>query len=544
MGLLIGIGIILLIYGVVKALFGYKLYKISLFFVGFLVGAVVGGLIGVAAGSAVVGVLAALLLGVLFGFLNIVLAKLGIFIQCFAYGFMAVMAPAVMKLMDTSALIQGGYNLLTTGSSGLSDPRDMIPIALIVGIIIGIIGVIFSRIMIILTTAVFGGMAGGVGLCLLVGNFEIGLLLIVAAAIAVLGMGVQFLTTGRKKDAQADTSPNDGNPQETGAYMAAPGQGIPMAGAGMAMPEQAVPMAGAGIVTPEQSIPMTGAGMGTPEPGMAASGQSAPRADFSRQTAAAQEYASKALDSLKENGGRAVETVRRTGENGISDLKARQRSAEEAVRERNRGFSMEELLIQLESCLYQNRVMAWIFPFLEAITIAAAVIFIIIGILYGKGRGGDFFMLMAYASGNNFYSEVNVFGLVLYGIFYGLELGKILFILAAFLGMIKRRPWFVFIVCGIECLTELVMGIMAPFSFLGRIWTIALYLLLMFWCYRIFFVHSGKTQMVSPARRIVPESGEKASNPTVKPQNIPICPQCGTAVSPAMKFCAKCGQAL
>ncbi|MCM1145856.1 MAG: DUF4203 domain-containing protein, partial [Lachnoclostridium sp.] len=264
MELLIGIGIILLIYGVVKALFGYKLYKISLFFVGFLVGAVVGGLIGVAAGNAVVAILAALLLGVLFGFLNIVLAKLGIFIQCFAYGFMAVMAPAVMKLMDPSALIQGGYNLITTGSSGLSDPRAMIPIALIVGIIIGIIGVIFSRIIIILTTAVFGGMAGSVGLCLLVGNFEIGLLLIVAAAIAILGMVVQFLTTGRKKDAQADTSPNAGNPQ------------------GIVTPEQSIPMAGAGIVAPGQSIPMTGAGMDTPAPGMAASEQSAPRVDFSR----------------------------------------------------------------------------------------------------------------------------------------------------------------------------------------------------------------------------------------------------------------------
>lgn len=516
MGLLIGIGIVLLIYGVVKALFGYKLYKISLFFVGFLVGAVIGGLIGVVARNMIVGILAALLLGVLFGFLNIVLAKLGIFIQCFAYGFMAVMAPAVMKLMDTSTLLQGGYNYLMTGSSGLSDPRDMIPIALIVGIITGVIGVILSRIMIILTTAVFGGMAGGVGLCILVGNFEIGLLLIVAVAIAVLGMVVQFLTTGRKKDAQADMSPNAGNPQGTGAYMAAPGQ----------------------------SIPMAGAGMGTPASGMAASGQSAPRMDFSRQTAAAQEYASRALDSLKENGGRAAETVRRTGENGIADLKARQKSGEEAARERSRGFSMEELLIELESCLYQNRVMAWIIPFLEAFTIAAAVVFILIGILYGKRYGVDLFMLAAYEFGNGFHSKVNVFGLFLYGIFFGLELGKILFILAAFLGMIKRRPWFVFIVCGVECLAELVMGIITPYSFLGRIWTIALYLLLMFWCYRIFFVHSGEKQMASPVKHMMPESGAQTFTTAGGSQNTPICPQCGTAVSPAMKFCAKCGQAL
>ena len=278
------IGIILLVYGVVKALFGYKLYRISLFFAGFFVGAAIEG--------TAVAIIAGLLLGILFGILNVVLMKLGIFIQCFVYGFMAVMVPAVMKLMNTSTLIHGGINYLMTGSSGLDDPRDMVPLALIVGIILGIIGVILSRFIIILTTAVFGGMMSGLGLCALLGDFNTGLLLVTAMAIAVLGMVVQFLTTGKKEAVQQDM------PQTAGIQQ---GEGISVT--------QPTPVA-------EQGMPIS-------KPDMMAPEQSVPKVDISRQTAAAQEYASKALGSLKENGGRAAEAVRKTSETGIANLQNR-----------------------------------------------------------------------------------------------------------------------------------------------------------------------------------------------------------------------------
>lgn len=476
------LGIILLFYGLVKAAFGYKLYRIALFCVGFLVGAVIGGLIGAALGGKIVAVIVGLLIGILFGFLNIVLEKLGIFIQCFAYGFMVVMVPAVIKLMNAQTLLQGGYNYLMTGSSGLSDPRDMIPFALIVGIIFGIIGVILSRIIIILTTSVFGGIMSGMGLCMLIGNFEIGLLLVVALIIAAMGMIVQFKTTGKKEKVSGEQAQT---------------------------PEM---QAGGNVSAVKQNAPI-------PE-------KSVPKIDIGSQTAVAQEYASKALGSLKENGGRAAEAVRRTGETGIADLQNRQRAVAEAAHSRNRGFSMEELLIQIESSLYQNRIMAWIFPFLEAWTIAAAVLFIILGISYAAR-----------------YHESS-FGLVFYGIVLGLEKGKIVFLVAGFLGMIKRRPQFVFAVLGTECLAELIIGIMEPISLLSRIWTIALYLLLMFWCYRTFYVHNSGVQGVPVWKFRLTEQGRKFNEASEKPQDRQVCPQCGATITSKMRFCAKCGQAL
>lgn len=482
MGLIRIIGIFLLLYGIVKAMFGYKLYRIALFFAGFLVGAVIGGLVGFVLAGKVTAVLMGLLIGILFGILNIILEKLGIFIQCFTYGFMVVMVPSLMKLLNPQTLLQGGYNFLTTGNSGLSDPRDMIPLALIVGIIFGIIGVILSRIIIILTTSVFGGVMGSLGLCMMIGKFETGLLLVVALIIAVLGMIVQFTTTGNK----AKVSHGNTQIPETQAVVNAPAV--------------------------EQNISI-------PE-------KRAPKIDISSQTAAAQEYASKALESLKENGGRAAEVVRRTGETGLADLQNRQRVAAEAVNSRNRGFSMEEILIQIESNLYQNRIMAWIFPFLEVWTIAAAVLFIILGISYTARY------------------HVSGFGLVLYGIVSGLEKGKLVFLVAAFLGMIKRRPQFVFAVLGTECLAEFVMGIMEPISFLSRIWTIALYLLLMFWCYRTFYVHNSGVQGIFAGKFDIAGQGGKFSGTSEKPQDRQICPQCGAATSSKMKFCAKCGHTL
>ena len=140
-----GLGAIFLVWGLVNALFGYKLFKIVLAITGFIVGVVIGLIVGVALGAsrdmeAIIPV-AALLGGILGAVLAVTLHKVGVFFAVGAMGFLIF------------------YILL-----------GIFPLALVLGIVCGIVGVILEKYAIIVSTALSGGSLTGMGLGLITGN--------------------------------------------------------------------------------------------------------------------------------------------------------------------------------------------------------------------------------------------------------------------------------------------------------------------------------------------------------------------------------------
>ena len=140
-----GLGAIFLVWGLVNALFGYKLFKIVLAITGFIVGVIVGLIVGVALGSsrdmeAIIPV-AALLGGIIGAVLAVALHKVGVFFAVGAMGFLV-------------------FDILFR----------IFPIALVLGIICGIVGVILEKYAIIVSTALSGGSLAGVGLGFITGN--------------------------------------------------------------------------------------------------------------------------------------------------------------------------------------------------------------------------------------------------------------------------------------------------------------------------------------------------------------------------------------
>ena len=74
------LGIILLLYGLCKAFFGYKLYKISLFFAGVLIGVGIG---IIACRGVITTVVVSILLGILCGILSVVLMRVVYFFNAY-----------------------------------------------------------------------------------------------------------------------------------------------------------------------------------------------------------------------------------------------------------------------------------------------------------------------------------------------------------------------------------------------------------------------------------------------------------------------------
>lgn len=140
-----GLGAIFLVWGLVNALFGYKLFKIVLAITGFIVGVIVGLIVGVALGSsrdmeAIIPV-AALLGGIIGAVLAVALHKVGVFFAVGAMGFL------VFDILFRIFLI-----------------------ALVLGIVCGIVGVILEKYAIIVSTALSGGSLAGLGLGFITGN--------------------------------------------------------------------------------------------------------------------------------------------------------------------------------------------------------------------------------------------------------------------------------------------------------------------------------------------------------------------------------------
>ena len=468
------IGLILLIYGLIKACFGYKLYRLSLFFTGFLVGAVIGGIIGAASSGAAVAIIAGLILGILCGILNVFLLKVGIFIQCFVYGFMAVMIPSIIsQLVDNAnlnSLLNIGMNLLSTGSTGVN-LFSALPIALVVALIVGILGVIISRILIILTTGIFGGMIGGAGLCIMISQFNLTVLIIAAMFLAVLGIIVQMKTTNKSKEESASAANRE--------------------------------------ISADSNIG-------------AMDGASISSNSATAKGAAFQAQASQTMDSIRENGERALGAAKMKGEEGIASLKAYHDNAVNNALSFETNLSLEEIFKAMEKNLFQNTVMSWVLPFIEVITVVVALLFLLLVKASYSSYGN-----MAVSGGSYFNTYI------LY-----LRFGTPLFLAACLLGVIQRKHVYVLCVLGAEILINLYP------AFTG--WG-AYYIILVLFYIGLMVLYILYYKNVLNGTKEVPKVisyGNKtmqtnSTNSFVQTEK--FCGKCGNKVSENTRFCAKCG---
>lgn len=178
-GVLTIVGVVV---GGLLCFFGYKLFRAMAAIIGFIVGGVIGAIIGgltAGEGGAFAGLL---ILGILGALLAYTLYRLGVFILCFGGG--AVIGLALAMLMG--------------------DSDAVLPLAAIVGLIAGIIGVILTKPVLIVSTSVGGGMSMGLALGGILENTAAGTVLGVLLAIA--GIFVQFYLEKKKTGEEAPTA--------------------------------------------------------------------------------------------------------------------------------------------------------------------------------------------------------------------------------------------------------------------------------------------------------------------------------------------------
>lgn len=484
--MLAAIGVLLAAYGLLKAMLGYKMFKFSLFCSGFGVGAVTGVLIGgymLLSGDAngAVVVMAGLLFGIIFGVLCLLLWRVGVFIMCFVYGCLFVLIPSV---------IFEGMSLFTELSKGKFDFNSdfnlegVIFFALVVGLVLGVVGVILARPVVIVVTGITGGMFTGAGLCMMTEQYSFVMFFIIGILAAGIGILIQFMTTRGSKTKNPSygygNQPVVRNQQLAGNQQVVGNQ-----------------------QTARQQAPMQQTSSQQPGADL--------RENISQNAASAQKYASQTLEGLKENGGKAAAAIRRTGKEGMETLRSRQKTAMEQALARKKDMTETDLLIQTESALYQSRVTAWILPFVEPLTGVAAVLFILLGVCWIKG---------------------------VYGIFYGLEMGMPVFLAACLLSAVKRNRLMASGILGGAALVEVILGVWQPAAFWVRIWLIALYMGLLVWYNRSFLGKKADMLFGSSVKRMAAGkgAGQQSSGS--------FCEKCGAELSGNVKFCPKCGNVL
>jgi len=193
------LGIIVLIYGLCEAFLGYKVYQISLFLTGVLVGICTSAII---CKGIILTVLLSIPLGILCGILSVVLLRVGIFLHCFFCGVMGIMVPEIVSTLADLANVEGimtvGLNFLQTGRTGI-DFTSSLPLALVIGMVAGVVGLIFAKIILIVSSAAIGGMACGIGICLILVQPNPWIIGIVGILIMVLGIRAQLRMNPRKE---------------------------------------------------------------------------------------------------------------------------------------------------------------------------------------------------------------------------------------------------------------------------------------------------------------------------------------------------------
>lgn len=289
-----------------------------------------------------------------------------------------------------------------------------------------------------------------------------------------------------------------------------------------------------------QAVPM--AQMAQPQQQAPQSGQTFEnlRAGGTQALESIKETGGKAMSAIATTGGKAMSAIAETGSAGASALKNRQTAMREQILAGQNDIPMDELLTLTEAKLYRNKIMAWIMPFLEYITLAVGVISVIVGIVFVRYR-----FLLEYSVGIFRGGRLHV---LVGGIFYGIVLAAPLMILAAVLGMIKRNQVFVLIVLGAQLVSHIGLGFLKMgFSVLWIVFYIAMIAGYVYLSVMKNNAGQQQTAVWSGMQGTVSGtafgtgSNVAAPNTEAVPSAKKFCSQCGADVSGGIAFCGKCG---
>ena len=184
--------------GIVLALFGFKLLKLALALIGFAAGWTVGSfLYDFVSGSGLIGdptevadyipFVVYAVCGIIFALIAYKLLNFGIFIAAAAGTFLFLSGISMFNdLVDSIVSVEGEVKYVLA--------------RLVVALVVGLLAIVFTKLILILTTSAVGGMVGGVSLMVAIGQTENPTVeLIIGLIIAVIGMLVQFRTGRRKR---------------------------------------------------------------------------------------------------------------------------------------------------------------------------------------------------------------------------------------------------------------------------------------------------------------------------------------------------------
>lgn len=206
----------------------------------------------------------------------------------------------------------------------------------------------------------------------------------------------------------------------------------------------------------------------------------------------------------------------------ISALKDRQSVQVEKILKQGDEVSLDEILRQVEVKLYQNRIMEWVMPFLEYITLGVGILLVIVGIIL-------------------FAPVMNGYQRFFLAIFYGITLATPLFYLAGLLGMIKRNHIFVLSVLGLEFFAELVLRVAGwQSSDIVDILFLAGVIIWYVFTFVIKYNFGAEREDSIPnvqRHRVVTENEEMSVSGDKH-----FCSQCGAEYKGQISFCPKCGE--
>lgn len=169
-GIIAILAIPVIIWNLLICFLGYKLFRIQLIVMGFFFGSVIGWPLGALMGGPTIGRLLGLILGVLAAWLAYKVYLAGVFI-C-----VCLSSTSIFTLLFS--FISGNFHSAT------------VLISLLLGIVLGVVCVIYNQTIIILYTAITGGMSTGLILALVLASPFLGIA--IGIVLSVLGAWLQF----------------------------------------------------------------------------------------------------------------------------------------------------------------------------------------------------------------------------------------------------------------------------------------------------------------------------------------------------------------